>query len=138
MILQAGEKYPTYAFMHISDPCMRDFPWTSIGNCLPGIWKARKTDLGLEICHEDYLEANSYKDWISSERTVEIDTKVLMVSTEYNSNEFEKIDRETVGKDWVDVEYAMIEAPEGSHAIYLRINKDGLNVGIWVEAVQNS
>lgn len=135
MILEPYMIDPRVSWIHISDPIC-DNPWASIGNCHPGIWLARKTDLGLEVCHQDYLETNP-REWVSSERDVGIDSEVLIVSYDYTPHWFRQ-ETKTVGPEWCSNEYALIPISNGYYDVYMKYNKiDGKDrvTGIWVEGV---
>ena len=137
MILEPWMVDESVSWIHISDP-LNDLPWSSIGNCLPGKWLARKTDLGLEVCHEDHLETNP-REWISSERDVGIDSETLMVSYDYTTSWFRNKSFPAVTEEWSGKEdYAFMPIENGYYNIYMKINEDKKVTGIWVEAIQDA
>ena len=137
MILEPWMVDESVSWIHISDP-LNDLPWSSIGNCLPGKWMARKTDLGLEVCHEDYLETNP-REWISSERDVGIDSEILMVSYDYTTSWFRNKVISCVTEEWGGKEdYAFMPIENGYYNIFMKTNEDKKVTGIWVEAIQDA
>jgi hypothetical protein len=139
MILEPLYSHPSSSVLNISDAIIDiAIPWATIGNCLPGVWLAKKTIQGLVVCHENHLDPKDYRDWIFSHRDVGIDHNLVMVSYDFTLkyiNEVAKLGENVKEEKWTNVDYAICASENGYLDVHLKYNEDTKVVGIWIETL---